>query len=424
MDWGSTNNWGQKESWDWDYSTMFEWTDRQQMNHYTWANSKGIPYEMMIILMNQLKLDGWICVPHRSSNDYIRNMAKLFHENLSPERKLVVEYSNEIWNWMFGQTQWLKKYGCDKKGIIWPEGIVTYIQNCLDIWTLEYGNDISRIKRTVGLQTGWADVSRRIAKNMRKGSIDAISPTFYFGLGEQADKTLDALGTSAKVSDISNWARKTREANEKPWIREIKTTIADVLKLPMLFYEGGQHLTPTPFGEEPAYKQALIDIQRDTAMYNLYNEWFRFLRTLQSGDKPLLLMNFSLISQRSARYGSWGILETMNQDTKLIPAPKYEAIKAQIHKGCLEITSLNTLQNKAEIKVFPNPGCEFLHIRAASNHRINEIRIFSITGIEIDSRKVDSSEYTLEMGNHPAGIYVLVIKMQEGSLQTFKVSRK
>ena len=37
-------------------------------------------------------------------------------------------------------------------------------------------------------------------------------------------------------------------------------------------------------------------------------------------------MSFSLISQRSAQYGSWGILETMDQNTTAVPAPKYKAI--------------------------------------------------------------------------------------------------
>ncbi len=117
-------------------------------------------------------------------------------------------------------------------------------------------------------------------------------------------------------------------------MQDIKTQLADQLNLPMAFYEGGQHVTPNPFGEEPTYAQALLEIQRDTAMYNLYTEWFGFMRSLHSGDNPLQCMNFSFIGGRSARYGSWGILETMNQDTALIPAPKYRAIVENLKPGC------------------------------------------------------------------------------------------
>jgi hypothetical protein len=113
----------------------------------------------------------------------------------------------------------------------------------------------------------------------------------------------------------------------------------------MVFYEGGQHLTPTPFGEEPTYAQALLDIQRDTAIYNLYNEWYDFVRTLQTGDAPLQLMNFSFVGGRSAKYGSWGILETMDQDTSLIPAPKYQSTIENMVKACISKTWTGTVNN-------------------------------------------------------------------------------
>ncbi len=71
------------------------------------------------------------------------------------------------------------------------------------------------------------------------------------------------------------------------------------------------------------------------------------------------MMNFSFVSARSARYGSWGILESMDQDTDLIPAPKYKAIieAVQSYKGCEVRTS--TAENKwmdSSIVVFPNPA--------------------------------------------------------------------
>ncbi len=326
MDWAQTNNWGQSDQYDWDSPTLFDWADRQKMDNYTWTNEKGIPYEMMIKLMNDYNLDGWVCVPHRASNNYIQNMALLFKNTLSPSRKLYVEYSNEIWNWMFGQAQWANKYGGIATGLPWPECTVTYIQNCMNQWTTVFAGQLSRIVRVVAVQAAWQDVSNRVVFNMVPGSFDAFSPAFYFGLGSDGDAALDILGANATVADVAYWVRKTRETDEKVWLTSQKTQIADALNIPMIFYEGGQHVTPTPFGEAPTYAQALLDIQRDTAMYNLYNEWFTFVRTLQTGSQPLLAMSFSLISQRSAQYGSWGILETMDQNTTLVPAPKYKSI--------------------------------------------------------------------------------------------------
>jgi len=335
MDWGATNNWGQPDGWTWDNPELASWSERARMDSYTWANNKGIPYEMMIRLMNDYHLDGWVCVPHTADNDYIMQMAHLFHDQLDPNRKLTVEYSNEIWNWMFGQTHWLYQLGCVQQGQIWPEGIVPYIQNCMDIWTSVYGSDSVRLIRAVGCQTAWLDVSQRIAFNMRPGSFDAVSPAYYFGLSSEIlEAELDALGSNATVSDVAVRVRQSRDENEKIWMSAIKNQLADPLNLPIAFYEGGQHITPNPFGAEPSYAQALLDIQRDTAMYNLYREWFIFLRSLQTGSRPLQCMNFSFIGSRSARYGSWGILETMDQDTSEIPAPKYKAMAENLYPGC------------------------------------------------------------------------------------------
>lgn len=335
MDWGATNGWGQSDPWTWDDPKLFSWDQRADLGFYTWAEGRGIPFEMMIRLMNELDLDGWVCVPHRASPEFMRKMAALFHEGLEPSRRLTVEYSNEAWNWMFGQAQWLRTYGrpsptavarAGGQALEWPETITGNIQDCLDIWTTVWGADVGRLTRVVGLQTGWLDVSQRIAFNLRPGSFDAVAPAFYFSLGEEADQALDALGPRASVADVARWTRINRDKNEIVWMKDIKTKVADKLGVPMAFYEGGQHLTPTPFGQEPTYAEALLAIQRDPVMEDLYREWFTFLKTLRRGNEPLSLMNFSFVGGRSAAYGSWGLLETLDQDLTRIPAPKYRAV--------------------------------------------------------------------------------------------------
>jgi hypothetical protein len=330
MDWGQTNNWGHNSAWecyDEDSDTArVPWNERAKLSSYTWATNKGVPYEVMIDLCNKLHSDMWICVPYIADNDFIRQLALLLKNNLDPSLKIYVEYGNENWNWMFGQTQWLNTFGCVKKGVSWPEGIVPYIQNCMDIFSDVFDGEMGRITRVVGVQAAWLDVSQRIVNNIRPGSFDAFAPAAYFGINESVDSALDNLGASATVQDIVTRVRSVLKENEIQWLKDQKKFIGDEKNIPMLFYEGGQHFTPTPFGEEPTYSQALLDVQRDSSMYNLYSEWFKFLETLIPSGKEGLFMNFSFIGQRSARYGSWGVLESLTQDTGLIPAPKYKAI--------------------------------------------------------------------------------------------------
>ncbi len=325
MDWGQTNNWGQVDTESWSDPTLFSWSERSQMDHYTWAYEKGIPYEMMIKLMNDYDLDGWVCVPHRANDEYIQSMAVLFRDQLEPGRHLTVEYSNEIWNWIFGQTQWLNLVDCSQTGDEWPSCIAPRIQNCMDIFTNAFAGQLDRITRAVGVFTAVPYISNEMTSVLTPGSFDAIAPSFYFPLTEDGDTELDQIGSNADVEDIAFYARQGMiEAISE--IRQTKTEIADPLGVSMVFYEGGQHLTPHPFGQEPSYAQALLDIQRDPLMFTLYNEWFDSLRTLQDDDIPLQLMHFSFVTPRSAQFGSWGMLEQMDQDTNAVYAPKYSAV--------------------------------------------------------------------------------------------------
>lgn len=425
MDWGATNNWGQTEPWSWNSPDLHGWDERAGMDYYTWANNKGIPYEMMIRLMNDFDLDGWVCVPHNADNEFIHEMAQLFYDNLEPERRLTVEYSNEIWNWMFGQTQWLNQYGCVNQGLSWPEGIVPYIQNCMDIWTDVFGANSNRLKRAVGVQTAWLDVSQRITFNMEAGSFDLVSPTYYFGLSnETLEAELDALGSQATVADVAQRVRQSREEAEKPWMQAIKSELADPLGLPMAFYEGGQHITPNPFGEEPTYAQALLDIQRDTTMYNLYNEWFNFLRMLQDGDDPLLCMNFSFIGQRSARYGSWGILETMDQDTALIPAPKYKALMENMFPGCFDMTFVDVHPARPQLKVFPNPACSYTNIDLSGLQPVIRIEVIDLKGKQAaEYRPPFPRLFRLDLSQFKEEIYLINVLFTDGSKSSLKLMR-
>ena len=382
MDWGQTNNWGSSDAWsgyDEDSDSIRQpWSARSRMTDYTWTQSKGVPYEVMIDLCNRLHKDMWICVPHNASDDYIRQLATMVRENLDPSLKVYVEYSNETWNWIFAQTQWLNKFGCVQQNKPWPEGIVPYVQNCLDIWTEVFEAEMHRIVRVVGVQAAWQDVSNRIVFNMRPGSVDAFSPAAYFGLSETSDNELDALGATATAADVSERVYADREQDAIPWLRAQQHDIGNALGLPMIYYEGGQHITPHPFGTEPSYAQALLDVQRDPVMYDLYDSWFDTLRAIHVGDQPALFMNFSFVGDRSARYGSWGILESVTQDIDDIPAPKYRAILDNIYAGCEEASSgTSEMGVRDDLRVFPNPATEVLTVQGEG---VSDIRIFSSSG--------------------------------------------
>jgi len=435
MDWGKTNNWGEANAWE-NYNEQSDtarvpWSKRSQPTHFTYANDKGVPYEMMIKAANTLKKDIWVCVPHNASDEYIDEMAKLFKAELDPSLKLYVEYSNEIWNWMFGQAQWLNKFGCVDKGVSWPEGTVPYIQNVMDRFSSVYGNEKQRIVRVVGVQVGWQDVAQRVVFNMREGSYDVYSPTAYFGFSEQADSALDALGANATVQDVAHWARKTMYEHEFPQIQKVTSAITAKTGLPWVYYEAGNHLTNHPFGDAPTWEKALLELHRDTSIYNMYHEWFKLLETLNTGAQPHTYMNFSFIATRSARYGSWGVLETLDQDTALIPAPKFKAL-SEYMQFCGKPNSSQTPANPTGYdelyQNYPNPfnPNTLIEFVLTANSQIS-LTVFDVLGREV-ATVIENTEYTT--GRHSvtfsseslaSGAYYYVLNTGAGAMLTKKM---
>ena len=361
MDWGATNNWGQKARGDWDDPQLFDWSRRQSLGHYTWADGRGVPYEIMVRLMNVAGLDGWVNVPHRASPDFIKRMAALFRDGVDRDRKLVVEYSNETWNWGFDQTKWLNKHGQPSERVraerpaaakLWPDNMTGMIQRCLDLWTEVYGAERARrLIRVAGGQTANFPVAKRVVEGLRPGSFDAMTASWYFSFkpefagavegGVRREGSLDRLGEKATVADIVAAVRGSWE-RDKDWLRKLHERVAKPLGLPVFYYEGGQHLTPEPHGYDayagdgsgragPRYREALVDAMRSPEMGQLYREWFDFMQQeMARGPEPLWLMHFGFIAPLKAnttRFGLFSLLERVDQDPRgNPPAPRYLAV--------------------------------------------------------------------------------------------------
>ena len=402
MDWGSTNNWSFDNAWlaydEPSDTTRAPWTSRARTDQYTWSSNRGVPYEVMVDVCNTLQKDLWICVPFIASNDYIAQMAALVRDQLDPDLQIYVEYSNENWNWMFGQTQWLNQFGCVDQGVSWPEGIVPYIQNTLDIWTSAFAGQMDRLTRVVGVQAAWQDVSNRIVNNMQPGTFDAFSPASYFGLTQEGDAALDALGANATVADLLPYVEDAQRESMN-WLRDQKESIADPLGISMIYYEGGQHITPDPFGDEPTYAQALIDIQRDPAMRTLYDNWNDSLRTLVEPGETTRYMHFSFVAGRSARYGSWGLLEALDQDTSVIPAPKYASVIALIAECTDMTTGLNDVEEAA-----PSAATWVVQV----GDRLPTLQASDLLWLDVTGRTVYSTrEASPTIPSLPPGLYLL-----------------
>lgn len=72
------------------------------------ASSSGIALEWIFYFAAKTGIDIWITIPHQASSRYIEKIGNLVEEYLgSSSSKVIVEYSNEIWNSSFSQYRWL-----------------------------------------------------------------------------------------------------------------------------------------------------------------------------------------------------------------------------------------------------------------------------------------------------------------------------
>lgn len=45
--------------------------------------------------------NAWISIPHLADDDYITELANLLKDNLRPDIKVLIEYSNEVWGTLY-----------------------------------------------------------------------------------------------------------------------------------------------------------------------------------------------------------------------------------------------------------------------------------------------------------------------------------
>ena len=173
----------------------------------------------MIKLCNETQKDAWICVPHLADDDYITQMATLFRDQLDGNLNVYLEYSNEVWNWIFSQTH----YNNNNRplNLSYGRAMAEKAGKTFRIWHNVFDEERCRVKRVLGLQASFNGLNEEILSQLPQDEWDFGSPTHYFGLDHGATGTprLDILGSAATVSDIMSNAANSFNAF-KPLVKQ------------------------------------------------------------------------------------------------------------------------------------------------------------------------------------------------------------
>lgn len=325
MDWGATNN-----------SEVREWADRSTPKAPTQASEKGVALEYLIQLANTLKIDPWFTIPAKASDDFVRQFAQMVRDRLHPSLKAYIEYSNETWNTMFSQFNYVSEQGMARKldENDYTAALRYSSERSVEIFKIfaqVFGSQSkTRLVRVLAGQAanpwtaeqilGWKDA-------YKQADAYAIAP--YFDGDDQdnngdsdlndpknVDKTLKLTPEQVVDSLMAGIASGT-----KPMIDKNYKIATEQFGLPLFAYEGGPHLTSHQFPDdkEPRVTQLFAAANRHPKMREVYRI---YLNTWQSSGGKLF--NQFVDVARTSKWGNWGALEYQNQDPQA--APKYQGL--------------------------------------------------------------------------------------------------
>lgn len=299
------------------------WSDRSQPNYYTQASTGGVAYEYEIMLCNAIQRDAWVHVPHTASDEYIEQMAILFRDRLSPNLKIYVEYSNEVWNWMFSQANFVSQN--EPQNISYPRRYANRSTNTFRIWSSVFEGQMHRLGRVLNVQYGNPTYGEQVLAQMKPQDYDYLSPSWYFGYGENCSSSFSATTTAAEIIACT---RQSFLQNYQNLRQEYLN--ASLYGKKIVHYEGGQHMSDN--GATTPYTQALWETHIHPDIYSLYTEVLDSLKKLG----PEVANAYNLARIRQTVYGAFGHLEDIDQNPTMENAPKWMALIDNNRNECIK----------------------------------------------------------------------------------------
>jgi hypothetical protein len=419
MDWICTN--GSNES---------NWTNRVTKNYYSQGTSRGASYDYAIELCNELDADAWVTIPHKADDNYITQAAILWRDGLRPNRKVYLEFSNEIWNWQFSQTSYINNNApghpnsyissdlsaIQAAGGNFPEKDAYMMARCFRLWKAQFtGSNTNRLVRVGTGQHGWADNTRRILNylfDVDKNGCDMFSVAGYFNFQEKDHLVWNTKCSSVTPLEIIDSVFADYPKYEGAWTDNTAAYV-NARGIPYIVYEGGQHMQPYLQGEW-CYNQAVYDAQIHPKMYDLY--MYNFEKMTSPIVNCNLFMAFSYVSPRESKWGSWGHLESLNQigsaSNYMTIAPKYQAL---LDANAPKTAGLTTnppykSTNSNELNTYPNPVKNRLYFNFAENIENATIYFYDIQGRIVKSATIlDMQQYCADVTGLKSGIYLIKI---------------
>jgi len=335
MDWGDTNN-----------SLERVWSDRQQPNSdHTPPNSGWgrVAYEWMIDLCNKTQKDMWICIPHRADDTYVTNLATLIRDDLDPNLRVYLEYSNEIWHF---SGRWTDAQGRPREGqgtyvqedigqAIINSSLLVNLPNHTDpnklrmyaqsyrsvqiweLWENVFGSQFStRVRKIIAGKSRGPSLGQDILDGLNDNLLnpnstmpDAYAIAPYFGKGPW-----DQPDSHVLMEDLDDQIN----TEVLPYVQQNYTIWTEGAGINLVAYEGGIHTDN---------RTNNLELNRDEGIKNVYKYY------LDRMSEYLPLFNHYVHDGVFDEGNTWGSIELSFPDLQPINDHKYRAISEWIDEN-------------------------------------------------------------------------------------------
>lgn len=314
VNWMQTNN-----------SRVAKWSQRTPQSARTWTGASGAPVEVLFELANRVSAHPWLTIPHKADDDYARNLAQMGQAKLNPELRVYVEHSNEVWNAQFAQSAYATQQGAAQVPPI--DQIQFHALRSRELGGIFRDHlGASRVVAVLAAQTGngWTGSHALDYLNLRfQGHIGidalAIGPYFAVMPGPKEAAAYSAMSLENLFAFVRLKIFPTVFATVKKYSK-----LAQANHLPLIAYEGGQHLVGIQGAESNPQLTALFQaFNRDPRIKQLYLD---YLTGWKQAGGELFVHYFDV--GRFDKWGAWGALEYVNQSRSA--APKFDALQTFI----------------------------------------------------------------------------------------------
>jgi hypothetical protein len=279
----------------------------------TTIRRKGVPWEWVIEMCNQVSADAWINAPQRADDNYVSSLATLFRDNLRSDLRVFIEYSNETWNSTFTADDYIDdvlrpQYGIPAGGVGWLQAYATRSCEIFAIFDEIFAEAPHRVKKVIaGQSANPARVTDILTTDVSIGTSltgTAVKHTDYYAIapyvGNDVEETTAQAAYDAMIVDFNSAVFNSGGELEQN-VNALAGLSTDVT---IIGYEGGQHLTVQ--GSQTS--DVVRDANRLPAMRGFHKDYMDGWDNLTASG---MMSIFSHVWQ-PVNSGAWGLLETLD----------------------------------------------------------------------------------------------------------------